>query len=68
MLNFKRCNLLSLQCALRDINWGVLFSFVFNEDYFNVLMREITKVCTLIVHKARSTHGHILSFLKREMV
>ena len=33
----------SLQCALRDINWGALFSL--NEDYFNVFMREITKVC-----------------------
>ena len=28
MLNFKRCDWLSLQCALRDINWGALFSLV----------------------------------------
>ena len=49
MLNFKRCNWLTLQCALRDMNWGALFSLVLNEDYFNVFMREITKVCTLMV-------------------
>ena len=51
MLNFKRYDWLSLQCALRDINWGVLFSLVLHEDYFNVFMREITKVCTKIVLK-----------------
>ena len=43
MLNFKRCDWLTLQCALRDINWGALFSLVLNEDYFNVFMREIDK-------------------------
>ena len=64
MLNFKRCDWLSLQCALRDINWGALFSLVLNEDYFNVFMREITKVCTKIVPKAKSTHCHISSFYK----
>ena len=46
MLNFKRCDWLSLQCALRDINWGALFSLVLNEDYFNVFMREIIRLCT----------------------
>ena len=56
MLNFKSCNWLTLQCALRGIDWGALFSLVVNEDYFNVFMREITKVCTQIVPKARSTH------------
>ena len=45
ILNFKICNWLSLQCALRDINWGALSSVVLNEDYFNVFMREITMVC-----------------------
>ena len=64
MLNFKRCNYLSLQCALRDINWGALISLVLNEDYFNVFMREITKVCIQIVPKARSTHCHISSLFK----
>ena len=64
MLNFKRCDWLSLQCAPRDINWGALFSLVLNEDYFNVFMREITKVCTEIVPKAKSTHCHISSFYK----
>ena len=64
MLNFKICDWLSLQCALRDINWGALFSLVLNEDYFNVFMREITKVCTEIVPKAKSTHCHISSFYK----
>ena len=64
MLNFKRCDWLSLQCALRDINWGALFSLVLNEDYFNVFMREITKVCTEIVPKAKSTRCHISSFYK----
>ena len=46
MLNLKICDWLYLQCALRDINWGALFSLVLNEDYFYVFMREITKVCT----------------------
>ena len=64
MLNFKRCNWLTLQCALRDIDWGALFSLVLNEDYFNVFMREITKVCTQIVPKARSTHCRVSSFFK----
>ena len=64
MLNFRRCNWLTLQCALRDINWGALFSLVLNEDYFNVFMREITKVCTKIVPKARSTHCRVSSFFK----
>ena len=64
MLNFKRCNWLSLQCALRDINWGALFSLVLDEDYFTVFMREITKVCIQIVPKAISTHCHISSFYK----
>ena len=64
MLNFKRCNWLSLQCSLRDINWGSLLSLVLNEDYFHVFMREITKVCTQIVPKARSTHCRISSFFK----
>ena len=64
MLNFKRFDWLSLQCALRDINWGALISLVLNEDYFNVFMREITKVCTEIVPKAKSTHCHISSFYK----
>ena len=59
MLNFKGCN---LQCALRDINWGILFSLVLNEDYFNVFRREIRKVCTQIVPKTRYTHCHISSF------
>ena len=68
MLNFKRCNWLTLQCALRDINWGVLFSFVLNEDYFNVFMREITKVCTQMVPKARSTHCRVSSFFKERKV
>ena len=62
MLNFKRCNWLTLQCALGDIDWGALFSLVLNEDYFNVFMREITKVCTQIVPKARSTHCRVSSF------
>ena len=64
MLNFKRCNWLTLQCALRDIDWGALFSLVLNEVYFNVFMREITKVCTQIVPKARSTHCRVSSFFK----
>ena len=64
MLNFKRCIWLTLQCTLRDINWGALFSLVLNKDYFNVFMREITKVCTQMVPKARSTHCHVSSFLK----
>ena len=68
MLNFKRCNWLTLQCALRDIDWGALFSLVLNEDYFNVFMRQITKVCTQIVPIARSTHCRVSSFLKRERV
>ena len=34
MLNFKRCNWLTLQCALRDIDWGALFSLVLNERLF----------------------------------
>ena len=69
MLNIKICNWLSLQCPLRDINWGALFSLVLNEDYCNVFMREITKVCIPIVPKARSTHCHISSFfIKRERV
>ena len=62
-MNFKRCDW-SLQCALRDINWGALFLLVLNEDYFNVFMREITKVCTEIVPKAKYTHCHISSFYK----
>ena len=60
MLNFKRCDWLSLQCALRDINWCALFSLVLNEDYFNVFMREITMVCTEIVTSQ--------VFIKRERV
>ena len=68
MLNFKRCNWLSLQSALRDINWGALFSLVLDEDYFNVFIREIAKVCIQIVPKARTTHCHISRFLKRERV
>ena len=64
MLNYKRCNWLTLQCALRDIDWGALFSLVLNEDYFNVFMREITKVSTQIVPKARSTHCCVSSFFK----
>ena len=48
----------------RDIHQGALFSLVLNEDYFNVFMREITKVCIQIVPKARSTHCHISSFYK----
>ena len=35
MLNFKRCNWLSLQCARRYINWGSLMSLVLNEDCFH---------------------------------
>ena len=64
MLNFKRCNWLSLQGTLRDINWGALISLVLNEDSFNVFMRKITKVCTKIVPKARSTHCRVSSFFK----
>ena len=63
MLNFKRCDWLYLQCALRYINWGALISLVLNEDYFNVFMREIAKVCTEIVPQAKSTYCHISSFL-----
>ena len=62
MLNLKRCNWLYLQRSLRDINWCALF--VSNEDYFNVFMRAITKVCIQIVPKARSTHCHISSVYK----
>ena len=66
MLNFKRCNWLTIQCALRDINWDALYSLVLNEDYFNVFMREITKVCTQMVPKARSTHCRVSSFYKEK--
>ena len=52
MLNFKRC-----YC---------LFSLVLNEHYFNVFIREITKVCIQIVPKARSTHCHISSFFYKK--
>ena len=64
MLNFKSCNWLTLQCAFRDIHWGALFSLVLNEDYCNVFMREITKVCTQMVPKARSAHCHVSSSFK----
>ena len=46
MLNFKRCNWLTLQCALRDIDWGALFSLVLNEDYFNFSIPLSNKVVT----------------------
>ena len=39
-------------------------SLVLKEDYYNVFMREITKVCIQIVPKARSTHCHVSSLYK----